>query len=149
METKYFGVQQYGDGALVEFPEGLPGFERERRFLPLEMPDQHPLVFLQSAATPALCFVTLPVLAVERGYRLEVAPADLETLNLDPAVQPEIGRDVLVLAIVTVEEAGITANLLAPLVINLANGRAVQAICPTPRYSHRHALVAAEAAPCS
>ena len=46
------------------FPEGLPGFERERRFLPLEMPDQHPLVFLQSAATPALCFVTLPVLAV-------------------------------------------------------------------------------------
>ena len=57
-----------------------------------------------------------------------------------------MGGEALALAILTVAEGGLTANLLAPVVVNLANRRAVQAIRPDGRHSHAHPLEAAAAA---
>jgi flagellar assembly factor FliW len=54
--------------------------------------------------------------------------------------QPRIGKDVWALGIITVRETGPTANLLAPLVINLRSLRAVQAVMRDSAYSHQHAL---------
>ncbi|HWQ56923.1 MAG TPA: flagellar assembly protein FliW [Bryobacteraceae bacterium] len=147
--TAYFGRLPYQPESVIDFPAGLPGFENERRFLPVELPEYHPLVFLQSLEPQGPCFPTLPVTAVEPGYELEVVPEDLERVGLSGRRQPVMGRDVLVLAVLTVSEAGITANLLAPVVVNLANRRAVQAIRPEPRYSHAHPVETAEVAVCS
>lgn len=148
-ETKYFGTAVYEDSAVLQFPAGLPGFESEARFLLLEQPGQRPLAFLQSLATPGLCFVTLPALSIDPSYELEVAEADLDLLGLDGRSPPRIGGELLCLAIVTVAETGITANLLAPLVINTRNLRGAQAIAPSRGYSHQHPLGEAEEAPCS
>jgi flagellar assembly factor FliW len=134
--TKYFGPISYEESSVLEFPSGLPGFENERRFVSLEQPAHQPLVFLQSLNMPDLCFVALPALAVDPSYELEIEEADLELLGLDSAVS----QDVLKLALVTVKESGITANLFAPIVINTKNLRAVQAISPSARYSHLHPL---------
>lgn len=147
IETTHFGPLACGPEAAIEFPAGLPGFEDERRFVPLDMPEHAPLVFLQSMTTPGLCFLTLPVLSIAPQYRLEVAPEDLTRLGLDSRCQPAIGQDVLCLAVVTVAEDAITANLRAPLVIAVHDRRAVQSIQPEGRYSHRQPLEAGEEAP--
>ena len=144
--TKYFGPAGFEESSVLEFPAGLPGFEEQRRFLPLRQPGHEPLVFLQSIETPDLCFVAMPANAVDPGYQLEVSEPDLELLGLDPAQQPAIGAEVLCLAILTIAESGVTANLLAPVVIHLKNSRAVQAIAPGLRYSHCHPVQTAEAA---
>src|SRR3954453_11342886 len=134
--TKYFGTVAYEEGSVLEFPAGLPGFESECRFLSLEQPVHHPLVFLQSVTTPDLCFIALPAGAVEPSYELEMDDADFESLGVESAT----GKDLLKLALVTISETGMTANLLAPIVINTANLRAVQAVSPSQRYSHLHPL---------
>jgi flagellar assembly factor FliW len=138
--TKFFGTVAYDESAVVRFPAGLPGFENEARFLSLEQPAQHPLVFLQSLATPGLCFVSLPASSIDPAYELEVEQSDLDLLEVDPSREADCRKDLLQLALLTVSEKRITANLVAPVVINVGNLRAVQAVSPTRRYSHEHLL---------
>jgi flagellar assembly factor FliW len=137
-KTKYFGDATYDEASVIHFCNGLPGFESETRFLPMEQPAQAPLVFLQSLSTADLCFVALPVQAVDPSYQFDVAESDLELLDLDPSRQPATGKDLLCLAIVTVSESGVTANLLAPVLINALTLKAVQAVSPNQCHSHRH-----------
>ena len=148
-ESTHFGKIDFEETSIVVFPSGLPGFEEQRRFLALHFQESAPLVYLQSVEEPGLCFVALPVRAVDPDYRLQVCAEDLERIGLDGARQPEIGSDVLCLAVVSIRESGPTANLLAPVVVNLKNRLAVQAVAQDTPYSHQHALVAEEAAVCS
>lgn len=91
----------------------------------------------------SLCFIALAVLDVDPDYKLAVSPEDLEALELPTERQPLIGSEVLVLTLLSIRDVGpATANLLAPLVINLANRRGLQAIRRDNLYSHEQALVA-------
>ena len=146
--TKYLGDVVYGDEAVIEFPAGLPGFEPEKTFILLTAPDLEPLVFMQSLATPELCFTTIPVLSVMADYSLSMSASDLDSLKLPLGRQPVIGRDVACLAILHFAEQATTANLRAPIVIDLKARRGVQAIAPEERYSHRHELHLEEVRSC-
>jgi flagellar assembly factor FliW len=149
LETKFFGQISYESDAVLEFPGGLPGFEDRREFVVVQMPDAAPLVFLQSLEDRSLCFTTMPVQAVDRDFRLAVSAEDLERLGLPAGRQPRIGRDVLCLTVLSIKETGPTANLLAPVVVNLANRRAVQAVALESDYSCQHGLFPLETAACS
>jgi flagellar assembly factor FliW len=107
------------------------------------------LVFLQSLEQADLCFITMPVLAVDPQYRLQVNPEDLKDVDLSPLRQPRIGDEVLCLTVISIGENGPTANLLAPIVVNLSNLKAVQAVAPESGYSHQHTLMEAEVPVCS
>lgn len=137
--TAHFGALEYTPASTLEFSEGLPGFESERSFLLVERPDHHPLVFLQSVQTAALCFPALPVLVVESEYQPLLSDSDLELLGFTQ--QPRIGDDAVVLVLIAMHEQDPTANLLAPIVINLRTRAAAQCIDPDMRYSHRRQLL--------
>jgi flagellar assembly factor FliW len=146
-ETRYFGPVEYKEESVMVFPDGIPAFEQETRFLAMRQPISEPLVFLQSVANPNVCFATLPAAAACPGYKLRMAPEDLRALGLEKGRQPAIGSDVLCLAILSLEEhAPPTVNLLAPIVINLNTLRGRQAIQTDSPYSHREALPLREAA---
>ena len=136
-ETQYFGSLEYDAGAVIRFPLGLPGFDGLRDFLPIEQPATRPLVFLQSLDSQQPCFVSLPVELVKSDYPLQLAPTDLQALGLGPEAQP---NRLLCLVMISMREAGWTANLLAPVVINLESRRAVQAVQADTTLSHQHPL---------
>ncbi|MGD0363039.1 MAG: flagellar assembly protein FliW [Bryobacteraceae bacterium] len=146
-ETRYFGPVEYDEESVMVFPAGIPAFEQEKRFVAVRQAVSEPLVFLQSVADPNVCFATLPAPAACPGFRLSMAPEDLEALGLDRARQPVIGNDVLCLAILSLtENAPPTVNLLAPIVVNVHTLRGCQAIQTDSRYSHREVLPMREAA---
>ena len=147
MQTRNFGTIAYEADSALEFPIGLPGFESRRRFVALRFLESDPLVYLQSLEHPALCFVTMPILSVDPQYRL--GSEDLDRLGLPATRQPRIGEDVFCLAVIAIRETGPTANLLAPVVINLKTRQAVQAIAPESEYSHQFELMSEEVAVCS
>jgi flagellar assembly factor FliW len=148
-DSKDFGKIDYEPRSVVEFPNGIPGFEHRKRFVALTFPHTQPLVFLQSLEDAELCFITFPVLSIDRQYRLTVSEEDLESIGLPTKRQPKIGEEAACLVIVTVQKgAHPTVNLLAPVVINLKDLKAVQAIAPESSYSHQHPLVSAEAVAC-
>ena len=137
--TKYFGTVEFEEESVFTFPLGMPAFEDEKRFVPIEAPDRAPLVFLQSLETPDLCFLAFPILVIDRDYHLAVSPEDLAVLGMEAEREPRIGADVLVLALLCLHDGfPITANLMAPIVVNLATRSAVQAIRHDSMYSHQH-----------
>jgi flagellar assembly factor FliW len=88
-----------------------------------------------------LCFFAFPILVADREYPLAVSDEDLAALDLDRGQQPKLGRDVLVLALVSLHEGfSATANLMAPIVLNLKTRRGLQAIRQDNLYSHQHPI---------
>ncbi len=141
LATANFGDIDYREESVLEFPEGLPAFEQERRFVAIEEQATSPVIFLQSLARADLAFITLPALLVEPGYRPALSAEDLQALGLAAERQPEQGAEVLCLAIITISEGRPpTANLMAPVVVNLRTRRALQAIQSEAGYSHQHPL---------
>jgi len=149
VETKNFGKISFEPESELEFPCGLPGFDSSRRFIAVRFVESDPLVYLQSLEDPGLCFITAPIQAVDPQYRLKVSAEDLAHLGLPAARQPRIGEDVLALTVVSIRETGPTANLLAPVLVNLRNRKAVQAVSEEAGYSHQHAILSEEALACS
>lgn len=146
-QTRCFGALEYDERSVLVFPEGIPAFLGEKRFLAVRQPINEPLVFLQSLSDPSLCFATLPAQVACPGYRLHAAAEDLEALGLEAGAEPAMGRDVLCLAILSFEEnAPLTANLLAPIVVNLRTQRGRQVIQTDSPYSYRQELPLREAA---
>jgi flagellar assembly factor FliW len=143
--TKYFGLLDYQQDEVVQFPSGLPAFEEEQQFLVIEPAAKAPLAFLQSLRQPGLCFLALPVLAIDPLYALAIAVEDLQELRLETSRQPAIGRDIECLAVLAPLESGsLTANLLAPIVINRVNRVAIQAIRMDSTYSHQYPMTKVE-----
>ena len=141
LNTKYFGVLNYREEAVFEFPQGLPAFEEEHRFVLIEMPENAPLVFLQSLRQSELCFLAFPILVADREYQLAVSPEDREALQFEGGEQPKLGSEVLVLTLVSLHDGfSATANLMAPIVLNLKTRCGLQAIRQDNLYSHQHPI---------
>jgi len=135
-ESENFGVVEYDSSAVIAFPQGLPGFESERLFIPVEREGSSPLLFLQSVITPKLCFITIPVESVDPGYELKMSDEDLNVIGVDSGQTASLRC----LAVVCTSQDQPTANLLGPLVINSENRQAVQAVRDDAKYSVRHPL---------
>jgi flagellar assembly factor FliW len=136
ISTKQFGIVEFADEDIFEFPNGLPGFEAERRFLCVERPALRPIVFLQSIEHTDLCFITLPARSVDPSYELEVPPEERTVLGLAPAEAPSWDQSLACLAIVCLPSDGSpTANLLGPVVLSRETRKGVQAVRDDCRYS--------------
>lgn len=148
--TRDFGWLNSDQCVELDFPSGLPGFEQEKRFALIQQDALAPLVLLQSAMTPQVCFLTVPVQSVDPGYRIGITPEDCKTVDLGsadqiapPSLSPtSLAKDLLCLAILssTGEDHQITANLLAPVFVNLKTRVGVQAVRSDVQYSHQHPL---------
>ncbi len=133
--TRQFGLFEYDPAGAIEFPAGLPGFEQRRRFVLIERANAAPVLFLQSLEAPELCLPAAPVRSIDPQYELALTEDDLRLLG------PGAGEDLIALAILWAPKEGpLTANLLAPVVIDPRSRRAVQAVRMDRRYSHRHPI---------
>jgi len=137
-QTKFHGVLTYEPEQVLHIPNGLFGFPQETEFLLLELPSARPMAFLQSVRSSNLCFISLPAQVIEGEYRLSMNGGDLRSFGYSDNAPPVMGKDVLCLALLTVgERQTTTANLLAPIVIDIARHHGMQVIVDAP-YSHQH-----------
>jgi len=141
IQTKCFDEMEYSPDAVFRFPNGIPGFETERSFVFLEQPATRPLMFMQSVSRRDVCFILLPVLAADQHFQLRLSEEDLTALCLPGGSEPEIGKEILCAVTVCAadnERPHPTANLFAPIVINLKEKIGIQAV--QPQYSPQHPL---------
>ena len=124
--SEHLGEVEWDPASELLLPGGLPGFEDERRMVAVEVPAQRPLVFLQSVEKPEICFVSLPVRTIQPDYEIVLSEDDKAALRIADDARPEIGADLLCLALLFPSEGRLEANLGAPVVVNLHNLRCVQ-----------------------
>lgn len=133
--TRDFGELECSSGADLYFPLGLPGFERENHFVLIEQEAVAPIVFVQSTAAVGVCFLAIPVHQIDPAYQIGITEEDQTVLAVGHS------ENVLCLAILSAHaDRSVTANLLAPIIVNLVTRVAVQAVRPDTRYSHEHPI---------
>jgi flagellar assembly factor FliW len=144
IDTRYFKQLDYNENAVFHFRAGIPGFEKHTSFIFVEQPHTGPLIFMQSLGDLGLCFIAMAARAIEPEYRLQLTPEEAVGLGMPYSEKPEIGPELLALALITVNQgADPVANLLSPIVLNLKTRRGIQAIQMDSDYSLRHPLTQA------
>lgn len=132
--TRQFGVLHIRDDQVIDFPEGLIGFESCKRFFVFDLDDFGIFKWLQSLDDQSLGFIILDPKLVFKNYDPEFTPKDLEILE---ASNP---GDLVLLSVVTLPEEvrDMTVNLQAPLVINPSKRLGRQVITISQEYSTKH-----------
>lgn len=137
VKTTRFGVLEIDKKQIINFPRGIPGFEKLRCFciLPVEGTDN--MQWLQAVEEPAVALLVIDPFKYFRGYTCNVPDRYIEELDIrDPT-------EALVLTTITVPRdnpAAATANLVAPIVINTRLRQARQVILNNSPYTTKHRL---------
>lgn len=142
--TTRFGEIECPAEDVIEFPEGLLGFEDMKRYILVDIPDFAPLRWLQSAEVPWLAFVVCDPTLLLTDYRVQVPKKDMEAIGLSA----ESRGFVYVILVVGGEDRPTTANLKGPIVFNFERNQAKQVVLADSGYSTRHPVqFVGEAAP--
>ena len=141
-ETARFGSVEVQDKDVLYFPDALYGFDQEKEFvlLPLDPNIDSPMEWLQSLKTPELAFiVTDPFLFVPQ-YKMVLSDDEKGQLKIEST------ESVAIRVIVTIPKVHteMTANLVAPLVINQKNCLAKQIVLTNAEYDTKHCLMPQE-----
>jgi flagellar assembly factor FliW len=126
--SRLFGPLSVRRDAILTFAAGLPGFAGERRFVLLPAASDG-VYWLQSADEGSLAFLLVDPFTTFPGYEIDVP---------EPSERPP-----LVLAVVSLprlDGEACTANLQAPLLIDLATRQGRQLILEGQTYGPRHAF---------
>jgi flagellar assembly factor FliW len=126
--SRLFGPLTVRAEALLSFPKGMPGFAGERRFVLLPAASSG-VYWLQSADEGTMAFLLVDPFPVFPGYAVELP--DVSDSDAPP----------LVLAVVTLPretDDRCTANLQAPVVLDLTRRTGRQVILAEAGYGPKH-----------
>jgi len=138
IDTRHFGQIEIDEKGIIDFPEGLPGFEYVKKFVLLSNSDEDNVFWwLQSVDKPDLAFVVIDPKYIKEDYEVDVPDEEVEVLNIDEKC------DITVLSIVVVPEdiTQMTANLKAPIIINNTNKKGKQVVLECKDYSIKHYIM--------
>jgi flagellar assembly factor FliW len=135
--TSRFGEIEVDETKIVHFKDGIPAFEDEHEFVILPYEEESPYYFMQSLQSPDLAFLlTIPFLFFN-DYSFEIDDATIKELEIKNQ------DDVFYYSMITIPNGSVrymTANLLAPIVINGENMKAKQIVLGNSNYMTKHRL---------
>jgi flagellar assembly factor FliW len=138
LDTKNFGLIEIDDEKILDFPEGIPGFEDVKKFVLLGKLDGGlPFQWLQGVNNTDLAFVVIDPRLIKPDYIVDADDSEVEVLGVRDV------NNVLVLSIVVVPEdiAGMTANLKAPVLINTENNKGKQVVNNNYEYPVKYYII--------
>ena len=125
IQTSRFGELEVSEDTLLSFPSGLVGFPAIQQFVVLDVTEDCHYQWFQAIREPDLAMVIIDIHIIDPEFQAKISDEGLVELGMtetDP---------ILIMAIVTIpfgqpEQA--TANLRAPLVVNLRTRKGKQLI---------------------
>ncbi len=137
-ETVVVHSSRFGDltvpaDSIIDIPSGLIGFPKHHKFVMLE--HKPPFSWLHSVEDPNLAFVVVDGFQFGESYQVKPPYG-----NKDCDLQEGDEYAILVLITVRPDPKQTTANLKAPVFVNIRTKKGVQMIFDDPRYSTRFPL---------
>ncbi len=135
IQTSFLGEIEIEDNSIVDFPEGIPGFEKSNRFVIIPMGEASPFFYLQSLDEPELCLLMGQPFVFFPNYEFDVPDEELQKLGISDQT-----HELAIYVVISVPEdfKMATANLLAPLVINTSDKKGMQYVPGKSVYTTRH-----------
>jgi flagellar assembly factor FliW len=136
IETGRFGQLVLSDAEVIQVPNGILGFPELTRFCLVDPADDTLILWLQSLDNPNVVFPVLEPKVFRPEYAVRLSAAELRELKLENVKQSAV------LSILTIpaDVTQMTANLKAPLVINLKDQVARQVVLQENEYSVKHLM---------
>ena len=134
--SRDFGKLEIDKSDIIAFNSGLPGFEDLEEFVLLPLAEESPFIIMQAVEDPDTAFVTVEPGNLIQNYEFEISDKTEEKLKIDSI------SNLLILNIITLKEniKNSTANLSAPIVINLEEKLGQQVILDDQRYQVRYKI---------
>ena len=122
---------------IIIFPQGLPGFEELKQYIIVQSGEEEPFAYLQSIDDKELSFVITNPFLFFSDYEFQLSEGVQDELEINNE------QEVAVWTIVTVSTniENITANLLAPVVVNVKKRVGRQIILHNSLYKTKHSLI--------
>ena len=140
IKSTRFGEFEVSEELVVQFPEGLPGFEDQKQFafLPYTVDeDNSPFAYMQSVQDPDLTLLLADPFLFFKHYSLDLNDEDAAQLGLSDS--EETAGDYGVVAVPEKIDQ-MTCNLVAPIVVNWKEQKGMQIILDRSPYSTKHRL---------
>lgn len=136
IKTGRFGQLSVGDDETILIPQGILGFPEYRKFCLVDPGDETLILWLQSMENTDIAFPLLEPKLFKPEYAARLSAAELRELKLENINQSAV------FAILTIPEdvTRMTANLKAPLVINLKEQVAKQVVLQENEYNIKHEM---------
>lgn len=136
IKTGRFGQITVTDDAQIIVPQGLLGFPELTKYFLVDPQDDTLILWLQSLDKPELCFPVLEPKIFKPDYIVKLSALELRELKLEKA------SGAIVLSILTIPEdvTKMTANLKAPVVINLNEKLAKQVVLQENEFVIKHQM---------
>jgi len=136
IETGRFGQLTVGNDEIVSIPQGILGFAEYTKFCLVDPADDTLILWLQSIENPQIAFALLEPKIFKPDYTARLSASELRELKLENINQSAV------FSILTIPEDAtqMTANLKAPLVINLKEKIAKQVVLQENEYSIKHLM---------
>jgi len=135
IQTSVFGELLVDESKIITFKEGLPGFEDLHRFILVILEQTRPFLWLQAVDRD----IAIPVISpfdIVRDY------APVVDDGIFDAIELERQEDLLVLAVAVIppEVNLMTANLAAPILINIVANQGLQVLAENSEYLVRQPI---------
>lgn len=124
VNTTRFGAIDISSDDILTFVEGLLGFNDLERFILLDDPNDEIFAWLQSCDEPSIAFPVLEPELFEEKFNLQLTKSDLQSLN----AENESGLRAFCIITIPEDPARMTANLKAPVVVNVQKRVARQCV---------------------
>lgn len=136
IKTKNFGELEINKEKVINFKEGLLGFEDMKQFILLASEEKSAFYWLQSVDNGELAFAIVNPFVFYPTYSPEIKDEHIEELG-------ELNEDdlnVYTILVVPEDVKKMTTNLKAPIVINKKSKKAKQVIVENDEYKIRHKI---------
>ncbi|HHX62499.1 MAG TPA: flagellar assembly protein FliW [Epulopiscium sp.] len=136
--TSNFGELQILDENIITFEKGILGFKDNTKYVIINDDEEDsPFCWLQSIEEPSLAFAMVNPFLVHENYSPKLSNNQIETLG---AIDSQ--KDYSILAIMTIPDdvEKMSANLMAPVVINIKTKKAIQIIVEGDQYPVKYYL---------
>ncbi len=130
IKTGRFGQLTVGDDERIRIPQGILGFPEYQNFCLVDPGDETLILWLQSLDNPEVVFPLLEPKIFKPEYSARLSAAELRELKLENINQSAVFSILTIPA----DVAQMTANLKAPLVINLKEQVAKQVVLQENEY---------------
>jgi flagellar assembly factor FliW len=133
----FFKNLVYSNEDIITFPSGIPGFEQNKSFVLVSIPEYTPFEWLVCIDGPPLRFAVINPLMFKPDYAPQIQKESLGEMGIQ---KPE---DVLIYVIVTIHENPLesTANLVGPIIVNKTRRIGKQVIVEDDHYTTQELIL--------
>jgi flagellar assembly factor FliW len=136
VKTGRFGLLTVGDDEIIKIPLGIMGFPELTEFCLVDSGDETLILWLQAVQNPDIAFALLEPKVFRSDYAVRLSAAELRELKLENVNQSAVFSILTIPSDVT----QMSANLKAPLVINLRQQIARQVVLQENEYTIKHLM---------